>query len=172
MEERAMVIADNSTTTMQLTMEELMGEQEVTTKVLDEQIERLSMLRNRYQGMKTDTSVAHNEMKEQEDRVLKLLEIADKKSYKVDGLATVSRIDKLSVTTPKTNEDKKKFFDWINRTMGAEAVLAYSTVNSQTLNSLYNQKAEEAAERGESLDMDGIDMPTTRTTLSFRATNK
>jgi hypothetical protein len=159
------------TSEIQLEMGGVMEQQEVTTSQLDEQIERLSMLRNRYNGMKTEASVAHQEYKQQEDRVLKLLEIAGKKSYKVDGLCNVSRIEKLSVTTPKTIEDKRAFFSWIREKYGDDGVWSYASINSNTLNSLYNQQVEEAAERGETLDIAGIDLPTTRVSLSLRSIN-
>lgn len=165
------MIVSDTTTEIQLTMEELMETKEVSTKTLDTEIAELSKLRETYQGMKSEASAAHLRLKEQETKVLNLLDIADKKSYKVDGLGTVSKIEKLAVTTPKTTDAKRDFFSWIRETMGEDAVWAYASVNSNTLNSLYNTQTEEYAERGETLDIKGIDMPTTRTTLSFRSTN-
>ena len=150
---------------------ELPAHKTVTTAELDDQIERLSMLRKRYQGYKTEASDAHLEMKEQESRVMTMLDVAGKKSYKVDGLATVTKKEKLAVTTPKSTDAKKLFFEWIRTKLGDEAMWAYTSVNSNTLNSLSNEQAKECEERGEALDMAGIDMPTTRTTLSFRAVN-
>lgn len=158
-------------TEIQLELAEIMETRTVTTKQLDEQIEHLSMLRDRYQGMKSEASAAHLDMKNQEDRVMSMLEVADKKSYKVDGLCTVTRIDKLAVTTPKTTDAKMAFFKWIETKLGIDAMWAYTSVNSKTLNSLYNTQAEEYAERGEVLDIGGIELPTTRTTLSFRTSN-
>ncbi len=97
--------------------------------------------------------------------VLKALEQAGKTKYTVDGVGTVSKVDKLSVQTPKSMDDKKDFFKFLIKEGGEELLYAYATVNSMALNKFYNETKEE---KGMDYDIPGIDAPILNTQLRFR----
>ena len=96
-----------------------------------------------------------------------LNEHSGKKTYIAEGFGRVTVKEELSVRTPKTPEDKQKFFDWLRNHMGEDAYYAYMTVNSRSLNSLYKQKVEEYGEQGKVLEIDGLESPSSFTKLSF-----
>jgi len=72
------------------------------------------------------------------------------------------------VATPKSIEEKVAFFKWIEDNLGEETRDAYMTVSSASLNKFYQEQSDLAAERGEVLEIDGLQPPTSRSILSFR----
>jgi len=141
---------------------------EVTTKQLNQEVTTLKELKKQYKSKKEESTIANKAMVAQEIKLLGMMERADVKSYRVEGIGLITRVDKFSVATPKSNEQKVEFFDWIRTSIGDDAVLAYSSVNSASLNKLYNEKNEEYAAKGIVFDMPGVGLPTTRTSISFR----
>ena len=99
--------------------------------------------------------------------VMDLLERSGKKEYVCDGFGRAKLNTKMSVKTPKTPEEKQAFFQWVLTEKGQDAYYAYMSVNSATLNRLYGEMNEEAAAKGEVLDMGGIEPPTAYNKLSF-----
>lgn len=97
--------------------------------------------------------------------ILKTLELMDIDSIRAHGYLFFKEV-KSSVTTPKTLEEKKEFFDFLeSRGIFLEMV----SINSQTLNSLYKSLADEAAKEGVlDFKMPGIPEPTTYTNLKLR----
>lgn len=107
-----------------------------------------------------------------EASIMSALRAAGKKSYKVDGVGTVTIIQKNSVTVPNSIEAKKKFFQYL-RTKGEDVLFGMTTVNSNTLNSWYNREADEAEGNGIlGFSVPGINAPTMRETMGFRADKK
>ncbi len=142
---------------------------EITVKQLDNMVEVLALCRAEKKRIEALKKEAHLTVVEAEHKVMHALELLGKKSYKAEGIGTITRVDKLVIQVPKTPKDKLKMFDWITETLGEEGYFAYATVDSQALTKLYNKQAEERAEKGEIFSMPGVDIPTTRTTLSFRS---
>lgn len=100
-------------------------------------------------------------------KILAALKAAGKSKYYVDGLGTMGITQREIVTVPKTIEAKRKLFDYL-REIGEEFFYSMLTVNSNTLNSWYNAKSEEAAEKGTlGFLVPGVDQPTMRETLRF-----
>lgn len=91
------------------------------------------------------------------ERLLRLLEAEDMDSVRAFGhLFTAS--EKQSVKVPKTPQEKKELFKFLrDKGIYWQSV----SVHSQTLNSLYNSFAEEAANNGDlDFKMPGVEKPT------------
>lgn len=121
-----------------------------------------------YEAKKKVASEAHAEYEKTEAAVMAALRAAGKKSYKVDGVGTVTIVQKSQVTVPKTIEAKKRFFQYL-RTKGEDVLFGMTTVNSQTLNSWFNREMDEATGNGLlGFSVPGIDAPTSRETMAFK----
>lgn len=154
----------------ELTGFELEKGREVTTHELDLAIKNLKEARDAYDVAKAISSEKHSVVEKLEGALLGLLDAADKSVYEAEGIARVSVSLKTQVTTPKTIDEKERFFKWVENKLGREGLLAYQTVNYQSLNSLYNTAMKEALDKGEEWNgIDGLEMPTVVKTLSMRA---
>lgn len=140
---------------------------EVSVKDLDSAVGVVRELKNKHQESKAISDAHYAALKEAEDKLVSLLQYAGKTTYIAEGLGRATLKKNLSVKVPKTPEQKKVFFDWVKEHMGEDAYYAYMTVNSQSLNSMYKTQAEEYGNRGEILNIDGLEDPTEYTTLSF-----
>jgi hypothetical protein len=125
-----------------------------------------------------DKKKAAYELAEESDvKIMNALKAAGKSKYYVDGLGTAYLTTKSSVKVPGSIKEKVKFFDYLKQ-IGNDVFLSMATVNSSTLNSWYNAKMEEAAERAKEqgtviqFEVPGIEAPTMRETLGFRAEKK
>lgn len=97
--------------------------------------------------------------------ILQTLELMDLDSIKAHGFLFYKQ-NNTSVTTPKTAEDKKLLFEFLE---SKGIFLDIASVNSQTLNSLYKSLAAEAADEGNfDFKIPGVGEPTTYTTLKLR----
>lgn len=141
----------------------------ISVEQMDEAVKELKVLRIRHSEAKAVEKEARERLEEQERFVMKLLASSNKKSYIVDGVGRVTLTERLSVTTPKTPEEKQQFFDWVKKNLGEDVHDAYMTVNSRSLNTLYKELSEEYAQRGEVLNIPGLSAPTSQTILQFRA---
>ena len=99
------------------------------------------------------------------DKVIFVLTETGKTSYQF-GDKKVVISERVSVRTPKTEEDKDKFFSWL-KSKGIEK--EYLNINSQSLNSLYKTERELAIDRGDfNWSIPGIGEETITKTLSIR----
>jgi hypothetical protein len=138
--------------------------QEVTTKQLDEAVQKLWTLRQDYEEKKRISSEANALAEQAEHDVLELLEKADKKNYQLDGVAKVIAVTKLQVNTPKDLEQKAAFFKWLKDNYGADGFLAYLNINHNSLNNLWNIEFEKSDDKV-GFSIAGIDQPVERKTL-------
>lgn len=141
----------------------------VTTAELDELVVALKAARADYDQASSVATEKHSVVKELEFKLIDLLTVAGKNSYEVDKVARVSVVSKTQVTVPKTTEQKEMLFKWIEERYGKEGMLAYQTINYQSLNSLYNKEMEAALEAGETLNIPGLELPQLVRTLSVRS---
>lgn len=141
---------------------------EVSIRDLEDTITKLADARQDYDLAKTIAAEKNKVVEELEGKLIEMLEQAGKDVY-VGDRARVTVVSKLQVTTPKSPEDKQKFFEWLKNKHGEEAMWAYATVNHNSLNSLYNKEVEEAQVKGSLAMVDGIEPPTVRKTLQVRA---
>lgn len=143
---------------------------EVTTAELDELVISLKTARNEYDIAKTISSDKNAVVEELENKLVELLVAANKKTYEVDGVARVTVVNRTSVTTPKTPEEKEALFAFLEKKFGRDGLIAYQSVNSMTLNSLYNKEYEEAIDKEIDFEMGTVlAMPTITRKLQVRS---
>ena len=97
--------------------------------------------------------------------LIALCESLEVDSFNAHGFTFYTQ-NKESVRIPKDEESKAAFFEWLKEQGLFDSMIS---VNSQTLNSLYRAKSEEALKEGV-LDfrIPGIDEPTTYKQLGMR----
>lgn len=143
---------------------------EVTTAELDELVVSMKNARSEYDVAKAIASEKNAILEDLENKLVELLVAANKKSYEVDGVARVTVVNRTSVTTPKTIQEKEALFAFLEKKFGREGLIAYQSVNSMTLNSLYNKEYEEAIEKGLDFEMGNVlAMPTITRKLQVRS---
>jgi hypothetical protein len=142
--------------------------QDVSIEDMDNAVKALRTTKEKYDEQKAAASELYARYEEAKENMIAILKRAGKEEYTVKGYGKVSVRDELSVTTPKTPEQKQAFFEWIRETKGDDAYYAYMTVNSNSLNSMYRQAVEEAGAKGEVLDIPGLAQPNSYTKLSLR----
>lgn len=152
---------------MEQDTETLVAEPEISLAEMDSAIAELKKRRTEYEEAHKISTGLHEAMKQQEAVVVAMLEKADKTVYIAEGIGRVKVTHEMSVQTPKTPEDKKAFFNWLSTNLGQDVADAYQTVNSQSLNSLYNELEERFAREGKVLSIDGLGQPIARTKLSL-----
>ena len=140
---------------------------EISIADMQDIVEKLRDAKTAYQSAKATSDAAYEVYKDLEGQVISLLQDAGQKEFTVTGVGRVSISDQLSVKTPKTPEEKQKFFDWVKENLGEDGYWAYTSVNSQSLNSLYKTMSAEYAAKGEVLEIDGLEPATSYTKLSF-----
>ena len=141
---------------------------EISVEDMDNAVRELREAKDVYTEENNKVKELYARVKEAESKVIGLLQSANKSRYIVEGVGQITLSEMLSVQTPKTPEQKQAFFNWLREEMGEDGYLTYASVNANPLNSLYKQKVEEYGERGEVLEIDGLEAPTSYTKLSLR----
>lgn len=134
---------------------------------MDDAIKNIRALEALYKAAKEISDMHYEQLNSAKAKVIEMLEQAGKTVYVAEGVGRVKVSYEMSVQTPKTPEEKTAFFKWLASNMGQDVADAYLSVNSQSLNSLYNELTEQYARRGEVLTIDGIGAPISRTKLSL-----
>jgi hypothetical protein len=146
-------------------------EMEVTRQTtladMDNAIRLMKEAQEEYRASDKIAKEAYAKFQHLEATVIKMMEENGKELYIAEGVARVKISHIMSVQTPKTVDEKKAFFNWLKQNCGEDVHDAYMTVNSQSLNSLYNDLTEQYAARGEILMIEGLGEPTSRTKLSI-----
>lgn len=142
--------------------------EDISVAELDKAVASLRGAKDVYSEAKRLSDELYAIVKKCEGALFSLMERAGKDKYICEGVGLVGITTHLSVQTPKTPEEKEAFFNWIKVNVGEDAYHAYMTVNSQTLNGFYNRTNQEYAERGEILEIDGLQQPTEYKKLSLR----
>lgn len=142
----------------------------ITTEALDGMVKEMKKAREIYESAKAKSTELYKEFESMEGKVIEALTKAGKRKYHVDGIGLCYFIEKLVVTTPKTLEDKRKFFDWLKSTFGETFLLDKQGVNHQSLQKIYNDAYSEAVDRGvgDGFTVPGLASPTAQITLGFR----
>lgn len=147
-------------------MEQESAAQQISLEEMDNAVKKIRELEALYKEAKEVADNFYSQLNAAKAKVIEMLEQSDRTVYICEGVGRVRLSYEMSVQTPKTPEEKKAFFNWIATNMGQDVADAYLSVNSQSLNSLYNQLTEEYARRGEVLMIDGLGEPIARTKLS------
>lgn len=122
------------------------SESTISTKELDALVLDYKEARAIYDEKKAAASEANKEVEKLERQLLEALIQTGKSKYFVDGIGTVSLVEKVYITTPKDGHEKTAFFTYIEEEFGQDGLDKYRTVNSQSLNSLFKIQREENPE--------------------------
>ena len=139
----------------------------ITVEELEGLIKDYTSKRKIYEEHKAAASEKYKETEAAENKVVEALQALGKKSYKVEGLGTFTRVMKEVVTVPKDLDKKREFFEWIEVTYGKDVLDTMVSVNHQTLNSFYRQEADKHKDEAV-FAIPGIEAPTSTETVSFR----
>lgn len=142
----------------------------ITTEELDQIVTRYRDARKVYESAKAKATELQKEQETLKGKVVEALTKVGKRKYFVDGIGLCYFIEKLVVTTPKTLEDKRKFFDWLKATFGDIFLLDKQSINHQSLQKIYNDayNAEVEQGRGDQFTVPGLSAPTAEISLGFR----
>lgn len=119
-----------------------------------------------YEEIKQRASNAKKVMDDAEWLVTKALHESKKTSYRLDNVGLFTLINKETITTPKTIEEKRALFKYIGDKYGKDALDGYRSVNSQTLNSFYKEELK-LAEDPALFSLPGIEGVTVRQSTRF-----
>lgn len=134
---------------------------------LDALLKDLQVIKRKRDSLKKLMDDETSKLEETKGILMKFLEATKRDSYSHPDFGTVSLVRKMSVATPKTLDEKRLVKSWLFHTEGPDAPDTYMSFNSRTLNSFYNEKLKEYAERGEVLDIPGL-TPTEYTQVVYR----
>lgn len=142
----------------------------VTTQMLDTLVSEMQKKRAIYEDAKSIASEKYNEYAEAEGKLVEAMQLAGKTKYVVEGVGTVYFVNKLVVPTPKTVEQKKLLFKYLQDKHGETYFYDKTSVNHQTLQGIYNSDWEESKEsgNGDVFSIPGLDQPTSQISLNFR----
>lgn len=132
---------------------------------LSELANELLATKNELDIKKEELEVAQKHYDEASQQLMNALDALNVDSFKANGHSFFTAT-KESVRIPKDEESKAKFLAWLKQEGLFDSMIS---VNSQTLNSLYKAKAEEALKEG-NLDfrIPGIDEAVTYKQLRIR----
>jgi len=116
-------------------------------------------------ALETDLKIKKARLKEVQGQILKVLEMTGIEKVSGHGY-TFFPTTKASVKTPKMIEEKELLFAFLRE---KNIFMEFASVNSASLNSLYNTLSAEAEEAGMlEFDMPGVNPPTYYTQLTMR----
>jgi hypothetical protein len=130
----------------------------ITVLELEAKIREMRKKHAAYDAVKKQAEALYAEYVQLEEAIMQDLERLGKKSYKVEGLGTISVAEKLTVTTPKTVEDKMGLMDYILNKYGRDVMLSKFSVNYQTLQAFYTEEYE-LSEHKATFKLPGIGEP-------------
>ena len=139
----------------------------VTVADLDQLVAEIFSLRAEIAVMNKAVSVQNVRLMGLKSRAVKFLHELNRRDYKAPQ-GTVRISPKWTVTLPKTIPDKLAFFAWLRE---REIFDTYATVNSRSLNTLYNKEMEIAQKKGMGMEFSipGIDNPNLFEDLGIRS---
>jgi hypothetical protein len=139
----------------------------VTVEQLDSVVASYLEAREIYEAAKKVSSEKYSDYQALENKLVALLTQANKKSYKVDGLGTATRVLKNVVSVPKDLSAKRLLFSWIGEQYGKDVLDDMVSINHQKLNGWYNEEVEKNKDNP-MFSIPGIEAPTSVESLSFR----
>ena len=113
----------------------------VTTKDLDIKVQELKAAREDYDAKKKISGEAHAAYQKLQYELIETLQKCGKKSYKAEGVGSVSVVMKKSTSVPKDVESKKQMLQYF-RELGETEYINIVSIHSGTLNSYINERVE------------------------------
>jgi len=139
---------------------------------MDEYVKKLVGIKEEYDRAKAVLDEVSERLESAKLFLIETLKAANKKSYKVDGVALLTVTQTPSVKVPAGLMEKVQFFEYL-KSKSEEAFLGLVSVNSKTLNSWYKQEFDAFAEQGKvGFKIPGLEEPSVRESLSIRKDNK
>lgn len=115
---------------------------------LKNKIDEMWALKKDQEEAKKVYSEKYKKYTEARANILAILE--DQQLDKFEGTGCkVSMVTKSSVKFPKDPAAKKQVLNWIQKNYGAETLMGFVSINSNTFNSFYNKEEANALEKGE-----------------------
>lgn len=123
-------------------------------------------LRQQKSALAAQAAAIQEQLGALEVAILNGMEQSETDKISLDGIGTVYKIDRFTVQTPKSIDDKKALFEYFEeRGIFNEMV----SVNSQTLNAFYKEENEAALKRGDvDFKLPGVGEPKLSQSLGFR----
>lgn len=145
----------------------------ITTAELDSAATAYDKAYAAYEEAKEKASALHKIAQEAEKKFEATMDAAGKTKYIVEGQGTYYFINKMTVPTPKSNDDKRALFAYIKEKHGAEFLTTLTSINHQTLQSFYKAEFEEAAaNENVAVTIPGLQEPTAIRSIGFRKEKK
>jgi len=142
----------------------------INTGDLDKMVEKMYEAKVTYEAAKKTSDELSSVYNQYRKQLIDMMVRSNKEKYHVVGIGGVSVYDKFSVQTPKTADEKDAFFNFIEQKYGREGRIAYTSINSQTLNSLWKQLYDECDDKA-AFVVPGLGQPMAEKALSFRINN-
>lgn len=138
---------------------------DITMKEFEALIEKAYWLKKEKEEYESKADKVGEELEPIKQQLLAFMDEFEKTSYK-SKFGTIIKAQKLSVKTPKDPDSKAAFFTWLDSKGIKDQIL---TINSKTLNSLYEAEFESAKQAGaEEFSIPGIEAPTVFAQLQMR----
>jgi len=131
---------------------------------MDKLIEKLKLARQSYDEAKKKSAEEYHKLEEVEKEVINALKSNNRTKFEAEGVALVYISSKEIYATPKTNDQKAALFEYIRTKYGEDALKTMLSINHNTLNSWANKEVE----TDPTLQIPGLDAPTSVETLNFR----
>lgn len=137
---------------------------------LDNLVSIYGEARKKYEAKKVELIPLKEDLDKAEAAVYDALVLSEKSKYHVDGVGTVSLDDvRYSVRVPKNLSDIRAFKEWLAENYGPDVADAKLTINSASLNKIYNDKMKEAVDSGDAvLKIPGIGEATEYQKMKFK----
>lgn len=130
---------------------------------MDSLVLKLKEARDLYERANKASADAHHFLEETKAVVMNALKTSGKSKYELEGVAAIRVQSKDVFTTPKTNDEKRALFQYIQQKYGVDTCTAMLSINSNTLNAWANREvADDPA-----LQIPGLLAPTSVETLYF-----
>lgn len=141
---------------------------DVTFAEVDSVIQEIVSIRSEIEKQEAVLGELNKKLTELKQRAVGLLETLERDSYS-SPFGLIYRSERVSVTTPKTWEDKEKFMEYLKSRGGDALLQSYITFNSRSLQSFVKAELEARQEMGDlNTDIPGIATPSVYVDLGFR----
>jgi hypothetical protein len=137
--------------------------QSSTLQQMDNLIESLQLAREAYDAAKKASAQKYHELEEIEKEVMNTLKANGRTRYEAEGIAQIRIQTKEVYATPKTPDEKRALFTYIKDKYGNDTLTSMISINHNTLNSWANKESE----ANPSVQIPGLDQPTSVETLYF-----
>lgn len=139
-----------------------------TVEEMDNFVRAMFEKRKVIEAKSDELKTLNKEMAQIEAQAVAALKQLDRDKYQSEH-GTIFIVEKWRVNVPSTNEEKEAFFTFL-RERGKEVLYKYATVNSNSLNSFFNEEWEVAKQEGRGMEysMPGVQPPKLHESLSMR----